>query len=160
MSSENTIDVLNQFVAIHNRSLPVYLGYASPTWFRGDEVAREATTEGLDTVDRVLVSQHENGVPDRVRGDHLAIVAFGIGSLEISLERHVHAELDEIVLTGTSPDLRQTDVRFPVGYPRQVDGHRDLLLAPGDDAGRAAPSAVLCSGLLDSLTRPATGHAT
>ena len=57
MSSENTIDVLNQFVAIHNRSLPVYLGYASPTWFRGDEVAREAlaniSEDHRETTDRI-----------------------------------------------------------------------------------------------------------
>lgn len=65
MSSENTIDVLNQLVAIHNRSLPVYLGYASPTWFRGDDEARETLAnigeDHRETADRISVLVVEGG---------------------------------------------------------------------------------------------------
>jgi len=57
MSSSDTINVLNRLVVIHHRSLPVYLSYASPTWRRGDERARETLAviadDARDMVDRL-----------------------------------------------------------------------------------------------------------
>jgi hypothetical protein len=57
MSSAETIDVLNRLVVIHHRSLAVYLGYASPTWHRGDDRARETlrmiAEDARETVDRL-----------------------------------------------------------------------------------------------------------
>jgi len=57
MNGPNLIDVLNRLVVIHHRSLPVYLSYASPTWFRGDERARDVlraiATDQQQMVDRL-----------------------------------------------------------------------------------------------------------
>ncbi|MBP86727.1 MAG: hypothetical protein CMJ64_08430 [Planctomycetaceae bacterium] len=65
MSSADTINVLNRLVGIHNRSLPVYLTYASPAWERGDEAAREVlaniSTDHTETVDRLAAMIVENG---------------------------------------------------------------------------------------------------
>jgi len=65
MSSANTIDVLNRLVGIHNRSLPVYLTYASPAWERGDETSREAlsniSTDHIETADRLAAMVVEAG---------------------------------------------------------------------------------------------------
>jgi len=44
----NPVDVLNRLVVLHHRSLPMYLGYASPTWLRGDERAREVLRQIAD----------------------------------------------------------------------------------------------------------------
>jgi hypothetical protein len=50
MALDTTLSVLNRLIAIHNRSLAMYLGYASPSWHRGDERARE-------TLDQIVASQ-------------------------------------------------------------------------------------------------------
>jgi hypothetical protein len=41
MSSKSTIEVLNRLLALHGRSLPIYVSYAQPSWHQGDETARE-----------------------------------------------------------------------------------------------------------------------
>ena len=50
MAAQSTIDALNRLVAIHNRSLPMYLNYASPMWHRGDEDARQ-------TLEQIVAAQ-------------------------------------------------------------------------------------------------------
>jgi len=46
MIAADPVEILNRLVVIHHRSLPMYLRYASPTWHRGDERAREVL-EGI-----------------------------------------------------------------------------------------------------------------
>lgn len=41
MSDATTNRLLNHLIAIHNRSLPVYLTYAAPAWHGGEEAAKE-----------------------------------------------------------------------------------------------------------------------
>lgn len=57
MTSANPVDVLNRLIVLHNRSLAMYLRYASPTWLRGDEQARRVLQQVGDdhqqTVDRL-----------------------------------------------------------------------------------------------------------
>jgi hypothetical protein len=57
MTSVNPVDVLNRLIVLHNRSLAMYLRYASPTWLRGDEQARQVLQQIGDdhqqTVDRL-----------------------------------------------------------------------------------------------------------
>ena len=57
MNAVNSIDVLNRLVVIHHRSLAVYLSYASPTWHRGDERAKDVlrliSADQQQTVDRL-----------------------------------------------------------------------------------------------------------
>jgi len=65
MSSANTIDVLNRLVGIHNRSLPIYLTYASPAWQRGDEAARATLANVSDD--------------HRETADHLAAMVVAAG---------------------------------------------------------------------------------
>lgn len=50
--NSNSVDVLNRLVSLHHRSLPNYLQYASPTWHRGDERAREV-------LQQIVISQQE-----------------------------------------------------------------------------------------------------
>lgn len=65
MSSDNTIDALNELVAMHYKSLPVYLTYASPTWHRGDDLARETlatvSQDQQETADRLAAMVVEGG---------------------------------------------------------------------------------------------------
>ena len=42
---ENSVDLLNQLLVIHYRSLPMYLLDASPWTHRGDEKASEALND-------------------------------------------------------------------------------------------------------------------
>jgi hypothetical protein len=42
MTSPSTIQVLNRLLALHDRSLPMYLGYAAP-WTLGDDSAAKET---------------------------------------------------------------------------------------------------------------------
>jgi hypothetical protein len=51
MATESTLRALNRLLAIHQRSLAMYLGYASPTWHRGDEEARRTLEQ--------IVADHE-----------------------------------------------------------------------------------------------------
>jgi hypothetical protein len=68
MASESTIQILNQLLAIHARSLPVYLSYAQPEWHRGDGAARETLQSIVDDqlamVDRLgeLIIEHNGTV--------------------------------------------------------------------------------------------------
>lgn len=41
MASPSTIDTLNRLLALHEKSLPMYLGYAAPWTIGNDEAARE-----------------------------------------------------------------------------------------------------------------------
>src|SRR5688500_13819360 len=41
MTSKSTVEILNRLLALHTRSLAMYLSYAQPSWHRGDEAARE-----------------------------------------------------------------------------------------------------------------------
>lgn len=50
MLSETTIQVLNRLVALHYRSLPMYLSYATPYWHQGDDRARQ-------TLDQLVADQ-------------------------------------------------------------------------------------------------------
>src|SRR5262245_43159860 len=67
MASDSTISALERLLAIHYRSLPRYLSYASPTWHRGDERARTALQAIADdhqsTADRVGELLIEMGSP-------------------------------------------------------------------------------------------------
>jgi len=69
MNPVDSNSVLNDLVVLHNRSLPVYLSYASPTWHRGDEHAREVlngiAADHRDTADRLAawINEHD-GVVD------------------------------------------------------------------------------------------------
>ena len=57
MNAVNPMDVLNRLMVVHHRSLPMYLSYASPTWVRGDDRAREVlqtiATDQQQMVDRL-----------------------------------------------------------------------------------------------------------
>jgi hypothetical protein len=41
MTADSIISALNRLLVVHNRSLARYLSYASPTWYLGDELARD-----------------------------------------------------------------------------------------------------------------------
>jgi hypothetical protein len=60
-----TNGVLNELVAMHNRSLPMYLTYASPTWPRGAEKARETleliAADQSETAERLAAAVLESG---------------------------------------------------------------------------------------------------
>ena len=69
MSKETTNSLLNQLVAMHNCSLPVYLTYAAPAWKRGDEDAKETlrllAADQRDTAERLAALVTDNrGVVD------------------------------------------------------------------------------------------------
>ena len=57
MNSVSTNSVLNQLVALHHRSLAMYLSFASPTWILGDDRARDTlqviALDQQQTVDRL-----------------------------------------------------------------------------------------------------------
>ena len=57
MEPVDTNEVLNRLSVIHNRSLPMYLSYASPTWRWGDDAARQTLGHIVDDqkeyVDRI-----------------------------------------------------------------------------------------------------------
>ncbi|MCA9119337.1 MAG: hypothetical protein H6822_06135 [Planctomycetaceae bacterium] len=57
MSEATTNRLLNRLVAIHNRSLPVYLTYAAPAWHGGQESAKETmrliAADQRETADRL-----------------------------------------------------------------------------------------------------------
>ena len=52
MEPVDTNDVLNRLSVIHNRSLPMYLSYASPSWRWGDDTARQ-------TLQHIVADQKE-----------------------------------------------------------------------------------------------------
>lgn len=54
MNSVDTNEILNRLLVIHNRSLPMYLGYAVPWGRRGNEAAAEALS--------LIVADHKNMV--------------------------------------------------------------------------------------------------
>jgi hypothetical protein len=56
MVSAKTLQVINRLIAIHARSLASYLTYASPTWHRGDEHAKE-TLESIAEQQREMVDR-------------------------------------------------------------------------------------------------------
>ena len=71
MISAKSTFVLNQLVALHNRSLASYLGYASPTWHRGDEKARETLS---------VIAEQQGEMVDRIGElivDRGAVVDYG-----------------------------------------------------------------------------------
>src|SRR3990167_952559 len=65
MSDANTNRLLNHLVAIHNRSLPVYLTYAAPAWHDGEEAAKETmrsiAADQRETADRLAAMITKNG---------------------------------------------------------------------------------------------------
>ncbi len=65
MNPVNTNALLNQLIAMHNRSLPAYLRYAAPAWQAGDEAAREVlrlvAEDQRDTAERLAALVTENG---------------------------------------------------------------------------------------------------
>jgi hypothetical protein len=65
MSDATTNRLLNHLVAIHNRSLPVYLTYAAPAWHDGEEAAKETmrliAADQRETAERLAAMIIENG---------------------------------------------------------------------------------------------------
>jgi hypothetical protein len=65
MSDATTTRLLNHLVAIHNRSLPVYLTYAAPAWHDGEEAAKETmrliAADQRETAERLAAMIIENG---------------------------------------------------------------------------------------------------
>jgi len=65
MSDATTNRLLNHLVAIHNRSLPVYLTYAAPAWHGGEEAAKETmrliAADQRETAERLAAMIAENG---------------------------------------------------------------------------------------------------
>jgi hypothetical protein len=57
MVSAKIQSVLNQLVALHNRSLVSYLSYASPTWHPGDDKAKSALS---------LITEQQSEIVDRI----------------------------------------------------------------------------------------------
>lgn len=55
MAVENTIDLLNELLVLHHRSLPMYLTVASPWSHRGDEKATETVQDVI--ADQKAISQ-------------------------------------------------------------------------------------------------------
>jgi hypothetical protein len=64
MASASTIRLLNRLLVIHSRSLAMYLGYAQPSWNRGDEPARQAL-EQIVADQRSLVDRIGEAIVDR-----------------------------------------------------------------------------------------------
>jgi hypothetical protein len=65
MSDATTNRLLNHLIAIHNRSLPVYLTYAAPAWHDGEEAAKETmrliAADQRETAERLAAMIIENG---------------------------------------------------------------------------------------------------
>ena len=57
MNSATTNDVLNRLMVVHNRSLPMYLGFAVPWWSDGDapaaELLAQIVSDQRQIVDRI-----------------------------------------------------------------------------------------------------------
>jgi hypothetical protein len=81
MNAVNSVDTLNRLLVIHHRSLASYLSYASPTWHRGDDRARDVlqqiAADHQQVVDRLGEMIIENdgvvqfgGYPMRFTGYH------------------------------------------------------------------------------------------
>ncbi|MCA9142336.1 MAG: hypothetical protein H6821_11375 [Planctomycetaceae bacterium] len=64
MSDVTTNRLLNHLIAIHNRSLPVYLTYAAPAWHGGEEAAKETmrliAADQRETAERLAAMVTEN----------------------------------------------------------------------------------------------------
>jgi hypothetical protein len=100
MVSPKTIQVMNRLAVIHGRSLASYLNYASPTWHRGDEKARQAladiTAQQLETVDRIAewILEHDGVVS---RGSYpMVYTAYHDLSFDFLLNRLIEHQQQDV----------------------------------------------------------------
>jgi hypothetical protein len=118
MNAVNPTDVLNRLMVVHHRSLPMYLSYASPTWIRGDDRAREvlqviATDQQqmVDELGEMIVdsdgSVQFGGFPMRFTAYHDLSFDYLLTKLIEHQQRDV-ATIDESVAQLASAPLAQS----------------------------------------------------
>ena len=88
-----------------------------------EEVAGERGSEFFDRIEDVLLGQGEGDVLHGVGGDDQAVVAAGVGFIEIPLECDIDRELADVVTVVAAGDLGQPDLRLAVGMMRENGGH-------------------------------------
>ncbi len=107
MERVNAIDVLNRLYVVHNRSLPMYLGYANAPALRGEEGAKELlgsiVADQQDFVERIgaLVLDSGNRVaagefPMAFTGYHDLSYEFLVGKM-IEHQKHDLATIQKCV---------------------------------------------------------------
>ena len=118
MNAVNPIDVLNRLLVVHHRSLPMYLSYASPTWVRGDDRAREVlqtiAADHQQIVDRLgeMIVDSDGavqfgGFPTRFTAYHDLSFDFLLNKLIEHQQRDV-ATIEESVAQLASAPLAQS----------------------------------------------------
>lgn len=143
MVSVNSVDVLNRLIVAHHRSLPMYLGYASPTWRLGDERARELLRQIAEdhqrTVDRLgeLVMElggavQFGGFPMTYASYHDLGFDFLRGRL-IEYQQHVVKLLEQSIQQLAGVPLAQALAQEALGAAK---AHRELL----EELGRPVAS--------------------
>jgi hypothetical protein len=146
MNHVNSVDVLNRLVVLHYRSLARYLGFASPTWRRGDERAREVLRQVAEdhqqTVDRLgeLILEldgtvQSGGFPLSFASYHDLSFEFLCGKL-LEHQRQIIGTIESCIPQLASTPLAQALAQESLGGAK---AHLELLQ---EISGVSAPEAV------------------
>jgi hypothetical protein len=87
------------------------------------EVAPQAQPEVLDLAHPVLLGEGVDGVLLGVGGDHVRVVAAGVGGGEVAPQRGGHAEVLELVPVAVPGDVDQANLGLAVLVVAERDGH-------------------------------------
>jgi hypothetical protein len=134
MNYDATNRVLNKLLAIHARSLPMYLGYAAPWWHEGDEAARE-------TLAHVVADQKE--LIERI-GRMIVASEGAMAPGEFPMEFTGYNDLSMDYLVGKMIEHQQRDIASIERCVAQL-AHDPMAKALSEESLGAA------KGYLDSL---------
>ena len=109
----DTIDVLNRLLVIHNRSLPMYLGFAHPRFARGNAAAGETLAMIVEdqerTIDRVGGMIVEAGADVAAGEFSMVFTAFHDISFDFLLPKIIEHQQQDIDAIGACVDQLDAD---------------------------------------------------
>ena len=143
MIAADPVEILNRLVVIHHRSLPAYLRYASPTWHRGDDRAREVL-EGIARDHEQMVDRLGEMIMDRdgavlMGGFSMVYTDYHDLGFEFLLRRliqHQETDLEEIERCAAMLENEPLAQALALEALGAAKAHLELLLELRRDAVR------------------------
>ena len=146
MPAADSIEVLNRLQIIHHRSLPMYLGYATPYLMRGDEKAREVLAqiveyqkELVDRIGELIIERggrvHHGEFPMYFTGLHDLSLEYLVRRMIADMKRDV-AAIERCAAELDDDPLAKAIAEEALGAAKgHLDSLEELVNAPAASGG-------------------------
>jgi hypothetical protein len=141
MPAADSTDILNRLLIIHHRSLPMYLGYATPYSVRGDEKAREVLAqiveyqkELVDRIGELIIERggrvHHGEFPMYFTGLHDLSLDYLVRRMIADMKRDI-AAIEQCVAALDDDPLAKAIAEEALGAAKgHLDSLEELVQAP------------------------------